>query len=128
MTGNAKLIAYRLERADEAFNLAQLAIEKKYWNSAASELYYACFYSILALFAKDNIRSSTHSGVKSLLSSGFIRENKIESKWGKLFSILFNKRQEGDYGDFINLAEDEIMPLVNEVEQFRIVVNELLQQ
>jgi hypothetical protein len=41
----------------EAFDLAQIAAAKKYWNSAASELYCTCFYSITALFAKYNIET-----------------------------------------------------------------------
>ncbi len=35
-----EFIAYRLTKADEAFDLAKVAIEKKYWNSAARRLYY----------------------------------------------------------------------------------------
>jgi uncharacterized protein (UPF0332 family) len=128
MNDKANLITFRLTRADEAFHLSQLAIEKRYWNSSASELYYSCFYTILALFAKENIHSSTHSGVKTILSSNFIKTNILDARWGKLFSVLFNKRQEGDYGDFIILTEEEILPLVKEVEEFRLVLKKLIEQ
>lgn len=100
MKGNVnEIIAYRLTRANEAFDLAKVAIEKKYWNSAASRLYYTCFYLITALFAKYNITTHTHKGVKAVFGLQFIKEGKIEAKWGKLFIVLFNTRQMGDYGD-----------------------------
>ncbi len=46
------LIAARLDKAEEAFDLAKLAIEKSYWISATNRLYYTCFYLITALFVK----------------------------------------------------------------------------
>ena len=46
------LIAFRLSRAAEAFDLAKVSSSKNYWNSAASELYCTCFYSITAIFCE----------------------------------------------------------------------------
>lgn len=57
-----EIIAFRLSRADEAMDLAEISIAKQYWNSAASRLYYTCFYLIKALFAKYNIETHTHKG------------------------------------------------------------------
>jgi uncharacterized protein (UPF0332 family) len=120
------LIQYRLTKANEALELAKFSISKKYWSSAASELYYTSFYLVLALFAKNDINSSTHSGVNMLFGLHFIKENKIDAKWGRLVRILFNKRQKGDYGDFMYLTEDEVAPLLDEVEEFAKLINELL--
>ena len=110
MSDQQALIEFRLGRAEEAFDLAKISVQKKYWNSAASELYYTCFYLILALFAKHNIQSTTHSGAKILFALHFIKENKMDVRWGRLLQTLFDKRQEGDYGDFMLLQENEIMP------------------
>jgi uncharacterized protein (UPF0332 family) len=127
MNGNAHaIIAYRLTKADEAFDLAKIAIEKKYWNSAASRMYYTCFHLITALFAKYNITTHTHSGAKAVFGSSFIKEGLVEAKWGKLFANLLDKRQIGDYGDFAYLTEEEILPLVKEVEEFRETIITLL--
>lgn len=81
---------------------------------------YNCFV------CKNSIKTHTHSGVKSLFALTFIKEGKIEAKWGKLLVTLFDKRQEGDYGDFVYLTEAEIKPLVQEVEAFRLVILDLL--
>lgn len=120
------LIDYRLSKADEAFEMAQSAIEKKYWNSVASSLYYTCFYLITALFAKHNIQTHTHTGVRAVFGSKFIKEGNVDPKWGKFLTVLFNKRQVGDYGDFAYLTEEEILPLLTEVEEFRVMIMKFL--
>ncbi len=52
MTGDTvDLIHYRLERAKETLEDAQLLIEKKRWNSAINRLYYSAFYAVIALLA-----------------------------------------------------------------------------
>src|ERR1700738_2197380 len=111
MSGNKeKVLKSRLSKSEEALKMAEFAIKNKYWNSAASELYYTCFYLITALFAKHDITTHTHSGVKSLFALHFVKEQKIDVKWGKLLSDLFNRRQSGDYDDFVYLTEEEVLP------------------
>ena len=121
------LIQYRLQKANETFDRAKFSISKKYWNAAASELYYTCFYLVLALFAKNDLNASTHKAVNSLFALHFIKEGKAEVKWGRLVKVLFDKRQKGDYGDFMFLTEEEVVPLVSEVEDFFVIINKLLQ-
>jgi uncharacterized protein (UPF0332 family) len=123
-----EVVTYRLQRAEEAFNVALLTIEKQYWNSAASDLYYTCFYLLLALFAKHNISSTTHSGVKTLFNLHFIKEKKVDEKFGKLVKRLFDKRQKADYADLVELTYDDVMPLLSQVEEFKKVIIELIRQ
>jgi uncharacterized protein (UPF0332 family) len=78
-----ELIIYRLNRARESFAIASHAVSKKYWNSAASELYYTCYYCVTALFAKNDIKTSTHSGVRTILGLNFIKEGKLDARWGE---------------------------------------------
>lgn len=122
------LVKFRLAKANESFELAKLAIEKEFWSSAASELYYTCFYCLTALFAKSGIRTHTHSGVKATFASLFIKEGRVETRWGKFFALLFDKRQKGDYGDFVILSREEIEPFVEEVEEFRDVIFKLINE
>lgn len=122
------LIVFRLEKAVESFELAMFSVSKQYWNAAASELYYTCFYYVLALFAKYEINTSTHAGVNNLFALHFIKEEKIDAKWGRLVKVLFDKRQKGDYGDFMILKEEEILPHIDEVLEFEKVIKQLLQE
>src|SRR4051794_17986041 len=126
MNDTNDIVSYRLARADEAFDLAKIAFERKYWNSAASRLYYTTFYLITALFAKHHITTHTHSGVKTVFGLQFIREGRVDVKWGRLLATLFDKRQMGDYGDFADITEEEILPLLKEVEEFKEMIIKLL--
>ena len=121
-----ELVIYRLNRAKESFAMASIAASKKYWNSAASELYYTCYYCVIALFAKNDIKTSTHSGVKTILGLNFIKENKLDARWGKFLSKLFDLRQDGDYGDFMVLREEEILPLVVQAEEFMKLIESMI--
>ncbi|MEO5583661.1 MAG: hypothetical protein ABIR66_13305 [Saprospiraceae bacterium] len=41
----------------------------------------------------------------------------LEIKFGKLYSNLFDWRQESDYADFIDFDEETIIPLIEQVSQ-----------
>jgi uncharacterized protein (UPF0332 family) len=69
------------------------------------------FLPITTLFAKHNIHTHTHSGVKTVFGLRFIKEGLIDAKWGKSLNNLFDLRQEGDYGDFAILTADDILPM-----------------
>jgi uncharacterized protein (UPF0332 family) len=121
------LIEAQLRRSQEAFRMAGYAIEANYWNSAADELYYTCFYLIRSLFTLHDIQAQTHAGVKSLFSLKFVKENQLDGKYAKLFGKLLTYRQEGRYGEY-NLTEEMILPFVKEVEEFKTKVFDLLDQ
>ena len=123
-----ELILFRLQKAAESLELANFSISKKFWNAAASELYYASFYFVLALFAKYEISTSTHAGVNTIFGLQFIKEGKLEAKWGRLVRILFDMRQKSDYGDFMILTEQEVLPFIDEVLEFEKIIKEMLRE
>ncbi len=122
------LILFRISKSDEAFELAEMAMEKGYYNSAVSKLYYSCFYLVSALLAKKDFSASTHSGLKTLFGLKFINEDIIERKWAKLYSTLFDRRQESDYEDFFIMDETEFKQLLSEVSEFRMVLKIILRE
>lgn len=123
-----QIIHSRISKSEEAIKMAELAMENNYWNSAASELYYTCFYLITALFAKHDLTAHTHAGVNSLFARHFIKEGKIERKWGKLFSNLLDTRQDSDYGDFAVITKEEILLFIKEVKEFQQVILKLIEE
>jgi uncharacterized protein (UPF0332 family) len=98
--GKQELINAELQRAREAHLMSQLAVEAQLWNSVAGELYYTCFHLGRTLFTKDDIQAHTHSGVKSLLSSRFIKEGKMDKKWDSCWQ------------NFLNTGREEIMVII----------------
>ena len=56
----------------------------------------------------------------------FIKTGIFDKEFGKLFSDLFDWRQEGDYSDFVSFDKDLTMPLINKSEEFIIVIEAFL--
>ena len=120
-------IKYRLTRADEAFEEALILAEKKRWNAVVNRLYYACFYAVIALLLKFQIETDSHDGARNQFGLHFVKTGKIEKKYGKLFSKLFDYRQKGDYGDLIDFDEEITQPLIPQVEQFIAEIKKLFE-
>ena len=95
------LITYRLNRANETLEEAEYNANGKYFNAAINRLYYACYYAASALMLANNIESSTHKGVKTMLGLHFIRPGILELRYGRIYQQLFENRQSGDYEDFV---------------------------
>lgn len=85
-------IKYRFKRAEESFDDALLLIENKKWNTSINRLYYSCFYAVIALLLKNGIETHTHVGARIKFGNEFIKTGKIDKKYGKLFSKLFDYR------------------------------------
>ena len=81
-------------------------------------MYYSCFYAVIALLIKHNIDTSTHDGVRTQFGLNFVKTGKIDKKYGKLFSKLFDYRQKGDYGDLYDYDEITVNPLITQVKDF----------
>ena len=119
-------INYRLERAIQTLNDASTLITQKSWNSAINRLYYACFYSAQALLLKHSINAKTHSGTKAKFFQQFIQTRIIEKEYSRLYSDLFDWRQQGDYADFIEFDQETVEPLPARVADFIEIVKNLL--
>jgi uncharacterized protein (UPF0332 family) len=111
MTGSRNdLVTYRIHRAKDTYEDAQILAEKKKWNSTVNRLYYAAFYAIMALLLDAGHKPTTHNGAKSNFSQHFILTGKIPSEYGRIYSQLFTWRQKGDYDDLFDFDEERVMP------------------
>lgn len=119
-------INYRLQRASGTLNDARLLAEHERWNSSINRLYYACFYAVSALLYFHSIEAKTHKGVRIKFMSEFIKTGLFDKEYGKLFSDLYDWRQEGDYSDFVSFDKDLTMPLIKKSEGFIALIRNFL--
>jgi len=119
-------INYRLQRASDTLNDARLLAENERWNSSINRLYYACFYAVSALLYFHSIEAKTHKGVRIKFMNEFIKTGLFDKEYGKLFSDLFDWRQEGDYSDFVSFDKDLTLPLINKTEAFIALIRKFL--
>ena len=122
------LIAYRIQRACKTLDAAKTLAGSGHWNGMASQLYYACFYAVLALLAKNDMDTYTHKDVKVILNEHFIKSGLVDTVWGKLYQKLFDNRNEADYEDFIDFDEEEVGAFMEDAEHFVAVITSLAKQ
>lgn len=121
------LIKYRLLRAWDTFEDAQILAERNKWNSTINRLYYSAYYAVMALLLDSDLKPTTHNGAKSNFSEYFIMTKKIPKELGKIYSQLFTWRQKGDYDDLYDFNEDKVMPYFPPVnELIEIIENRLI--
>jgi len=111
-------IKYRLKRANEALEEATILYENEKWNATINRLYYSCFYAVMALLIQQRIETKTHDGVRNQFGLNFIKNKKIHKEYGRFYSILFDYRQKGDYGDMFDFTEKQVSPLIKKVPEF----------
>lgn len=121
-----ELVKYRLENARQTFAEVPSHKDNKFYKTAINRLYYACYYAATALLVNDGYDTHTHNGVKTLLALHYVKENKLEKSFGKMYGQLFNMRQESDYEDWISPDENDVLFFIEPVEQFISAIEKLI--
>ena len=112
------LVDYRLERAYATMQEAAVMTEKEFYNAAVNRLYYACYYATEALLLKHKIEAKSHAGVKAMLGLHFVSKGVVPISIGKILSTLYEKRQSGDYDDFIYCDKEMTDDLTTQAKSF----------
>ena len=94
--------------------MALVAAQLLDWNHVANRLYYSAYYAVSALFVQQGINIKTHNGIRIKVHQELVKQNKLSLEFGGLYDELFNKRQEGDYGDFLIMPKEKTEPLIQE--------------
>jgi uncharacterized protein (UPF0332 family) len=114
---NKDLVLYRLTRAHETLEDSRILAKAERWNACVNRLYYASFYAISALLAGDGLSSSKHAGVRSLFNSQYVKPGKVPKDLARIYNDLFERRQEGDYIDFVSFKESQVTPWITKAEK-----------
>jgi uncharacterized protein (UPF0332 family) len=110
------LLLYRMTRAKETLEDARILAKAERWNACVNRLYYACFYAISALLVRDGLSSPKHAGVRSLFNKHYVKTGKIPKDLAIIYNDLFERRQEGDYIDFVNFQAFQVLPWISKAE------------
>jgi len=113
-----ELIDYRRNRAKETIEDAKILVDKGRLFSAVNRIYYAMFYEVTALLLTENLSSSKHSGIRALFNEKFVKTGKVEIEMGRLFSRVYEFREESDYKDFAEFELAKVKELLESAERF----------
>ena len=122
------LVSYRISRANEAIEDARILADRGRWNACVNRLYYACFYIISALLVGRGLSSSKHTGVRSLFNREYVKTGEVPKELARIYNDLFERRQEGDYIDFVSFQESQVIPWISETEKFTEHITSLIQK
>jgi uncharacterized protein (UPF0332 family) len=127
MTGNTDdLIKYRIDRSLETFREAKAMIDNEFWNASVNRIYYSCYYAVSAILLKKSVETNSHKGIRQMFGLHFVQEGLVTKEDGRFFSDLYDRRQTGDYDDYVSYDEETVMQLYNQSEGFISRIVELI--
>ncbi len=115
-----------MSRAKTTLNEIDLHISNELWSTSVNRLYYACYYAVTALLVNQQIAAQTHSGVRHMFGLHFIKTNLIDREIGKFYTDIFDKRQTGDYDDYVTFSRDEVVSLIEPAKKLISEIERLL--
>ncbi len=126
MSTDADLIAYRVQRAEEALREAGILAENKLWNGAINRIYYVCFYMVDALLIKKKISHKTHGGTKKQFNRLYAQSNELADELMKFYNTIFQDRQESDYGELVRYTQEDVDDLMPQAKSFHSVLKRII--
>jgi uncharacterized protein len=118
MGSRQDIVRYRLHRAQETLEDAQILARAERWQPCVNRLYFACFYAVSALLFQHDYSSPKHTGVRSLFNQHFVMTGKVPKNLAQVYNDLFSRRQESDYLDFVRFESSQVQPLMMGAVQF----------
>ena len=112
------LAAYRLQKAAVFLNDAKTLLDASSYGSSANRSYYAMLSAARSLLILRGISADTHEGVKTMISREFIKTGLIPKEMGEVFRNLQARRVDSDYGDYVEITEQEARDSLAKAEQF----------
>ncbi|MEE4358261.1 MAG: HEPN domain-containing protein [Desulfococcaceae bacterium] len=120
------LIEYRIQRSWETVEEAEMAFTYKRFNLAENRIYYAMFYMVQALALSHDFSTSRHAQLLGWFNKTFVKTGMIDQALGKQYHSGFEKRQEGDYQDFLTFPQEEVKSDLANVSGFLNAVEALI--
>ncbi len=119
MIGDSEdLIKYRISRSIETLREADTMIKNGFWNASVNRIYYSCYYSVSGLLLKKTIETNSHKGIRQMFGLHFVQTGLVSKEDGRFFSDLYDRRQTGDYDDFVIYDEETVLKLYKQAEKF----------
>lgn len=118
---------YRIELAHEAIEEVALLIDNEKLRLAVNRIYYGMFYILTALALNHKFKTSKHQGLIAWFNKTFIKDKKIERKYGEIIRKAFKSRSDGDYGDFVTFEKLEVETMFEEMKDFIAAIEKYIQ-
>lgn len=127
-TNRESLIKYRIQLAHEAIDDTELLIANDKLRLAVNRVYYGMFYILNALALKYKFNTSKHQGIIAWFNKSFIKEKKIDRKYGEIVRKAFKDRSNGDYADFVTFEKADVEKMFTDMKEFISAIETFMQE
>jgi uncharacterized protein (UPF0332 family) len=113
-----ELAQYRMAKATGLLKDAETLLAAGSYESSVNRSYYAVLIAVRSLLILRGIDADTHEGAKTMLSREFIRTNLLPRDFGETFRLIQARRIDSDYGDYIEIAQQEAHDSFTRAQEF----------
>lgn len=121
-----QLIASYVEKSKQTKEEIPLLIKNNQLFTAVNRIYYAIFYMLSALALKHRFSTSKHPQLLGWFNKNFVKDHKIERKYGKYIQDMYEKRMSGDYDVLTHFSESEVNDLFEKMKETLREIEKLL--
>jgi hypothetical protein len=115
---NKELLNAYINVSKDKLESAEILFKHKKYDDAISRAYYAVFHCAQALLQSIGVKAESHSGVRQLFGLHFIKEGRLNKKFGKYLKNLKDERETGDYGIFTLIDREDAQEAIKEAREF----------
>jgi len=112
------LAVYRMQKAKEILIESEDNLNQKHYGLSVNRSYYAMFTSARALLGMKELDSSKHSGVIALFNQHIIKAGIFPKELSKFLPKAKDMREDADYGDFIEITEEDAQTQLENAKKF----------
>jgi uncharacterized protein (UPF0332 family) len=112
------LSSYRLEKAKEELQTANINFNHNKISQSVNRSYYAIFHAVRALLAYELFDSKRHSAIIAYFNQNFVANNLIDKAYYKILAAAFDIRLKCDYQDFYVVSKEEAKRQLDNATQF----------
>lgn len=112
------LSKYRLEKAKEMLDEADVLFVSKHYKGSNNRAYYSILHSMRAVLALDKYDSKKHSGIIAEFQRRYIKTGIFEREYSKIIMASSEIRNASDYDDYFIASREETQVQIENAKQF----------
>lgn len=102
-----ELAKYKLERAKEELDTAELLYNNDKWKAANNRAYYAVYYAITSVLCMEPVAFKRHKDTLAYFNKHYVHTGKFPRDLGRKIATAEKIRNASDYDDFYIASREE---------------------
>lgn len=118
---------YRLEKAKQELESADILLRQGFYQQAANRAYYCIFHAMRAVLALEEVDFRQHSGVIAHFNQTYLKPGLLDRSLSKTISEAEFVRTNSDYRDFYVISKEQTRKQCENEKLFLQAVNEYIE-